>query len=94
MFCAPCGCFPVVALGLSIPATLPLVRAVLPLRGCCPLSVLGRLFLLFTAVPLLELWLLMHVSAVVGLPATIAMVLSTGMLGATLPGGSLRLARP
>lgn len=45
---------------------------------------LGRLFLLFTAVPLLELWLLMHVSAVVGLPATIAMVLSTGMLGAAL----------
>jgi UPF0716 protein FxsA len=46
--------------------------------------VLARLFVLFTAVPLLELWLLMHVSAVVGLPTTIAMVLSTGMLGAAL----------
>ncbi len=45
---------------------------------------LGRLFLLFTAIPLLELWLLMHVSDLVGLPVTIATVLSTGMLGAAL----------
>ena len=45
---------------------------------------LGRLFLLFTVIPLLELWLLMYVSDAVGLSATIAMVLSTGMLGAAL----------
>lgn len=45
---------------------------------------LGRLFLLFTAIPLLELWLLMRVSEVVGLPMTIATVLSTGALGAAL----------
>lgn len=45
---------------------------------------LGRLLLLFTVVPLIELWLLLQLSGVVGLPATIAMVLVTGVLGATL----------
>jgi len=42
------------------------------------------LFLLFTLMPLLELWLLFQLSGVFGFWTTIAVVLLTGMLGATL----------
>ena len=45
---------------------------------------LGRLFLLFTLVPLVELWLLVQIGEVVGLPATLGAVLATGALGASL----------
>ncbi|MEE8524992.1 MAG: FxsA family protein [Thermoanaerobaculia bacterium] len=43
-----------------------------------------RLLLLFTAVPLVELALLFEIGKFVGLPATIALVLGTGILGAWL----------
>jgi len=46
--------------------------------------VLGRLFLLFTLVPLLELWLLLRIGAWVGLLPTLALVVATGMAGAWL----------
>lgn len=45
---------------------------------------LGRLFLLFTLVPLVELWLLLRVGAWVGLLPTLALVISTGVAGAWL----------
>jgi UPF0716 protein FxsA len=43
-----------------------------------------RLLLLFTVVPLIELALLIQLGRVVGLAATIAIVLLTGIIGATL----------
>ena len=43
-----------------------------------------RLFLLFTLVPVAELWLLLRVGRVVGPFATLAIVLGTGALGAWL----------
>lgn len=43
-----------------------------------------RLLLLFTAVPLLELALLLEIGKLAGLPATLALVLGTGILGAWL----------
>jgi UPF0716 protein FxsA len=46
--------------------------------------VLGRLFLLFTLVPLLELWLLIRVGAWAGLLPTLALVVGTGIAGAWL----------
>lgn len=46
-----------------------------------------RLLLLFTAVPLIELALLVEIGRVVGLPATLALVLFTGALGAFLARG-------
>jgi UPF0716 protein FxsA len=45
-------------------------------------STLGRLFLLFTLVPLVELWLLVQLGGVVGALPTIAMVAGAGFLGA------------
>ena len=42
----------------------------------------GRLFLLFTVVPLVELYLLVRVGSVLGAGPTIALVLLTGALGA------------
>ncbi|MCH2113481.1 MAG: FxsA family protein [Pirellulales bacterium] len=42
------------------------------------------LLLLFTLVPLLELWLLIRLSGVFGLLTTISVVLLTGMVGAAL----------
>lgn len=45
---------------------------------------LGRLFLLFTAVPLVELWLLLRIGAWMGLLPTLALVVGTGMAGAWL----------
>jgi UPF0716 protein FxsA len=46
--------------------------------------VLGRLFLLFTLVPLVELFLLIELGGVVGVLPTIGMIAVTGMLGAYL----------
>ena len=43
---------------------------------------MGRLFLLFTVVPLVELYLLIAVGRVLGLVPTIGLVLVTGALGA------------
>lgn len=43
-----------------------------------------RLLLLFTVVPLVELVLLIQLGRVVGLAATLALVLATGVLGASL----------
>ncbi|MFQ5896472.1 MAG: FxsA family protein [Nitrospinota bacterium] len=43
-----------------------------------------RLFLLFTAVPLLELALLIEVGSRIGVVATLALVIFTGALGAAL----------
>lgn len=45
---------------------------------------LGRLFLLFTLVPLVELWLLIQLGGVIGLLPTIALVAGTGFAGAWL----------
>ncbi len=45
---------------------------------------LGRLFLLFTIVPFIELFLLMQVGDVVGFWPTVAMILLTGITGAWL----------
>lgn len=45
---------------------------------------LGRLFLLFTIVPLAELYLLLEIGEWMGAGPTIALVLVTGLLGATL----------
>ncbi len=47
-------------------------------------DVLGRLILLFTTVPLLELALLLWIGSRVGVAPTIALILLTGALGATL----------
>lgn len=43
-----------------------------------------RLFLLFTLVPLVELWLLIRVGGRIGAPATLGIVILTGMVGAAL----------
>jgi len=45
---------------------------------------LGRLFLAFTLVTLVELWLLVKLAAAVSLPATIGLVVLTGFAGAWL----------
>ena len=45
---------------------------------------LGRLFLLFTIVPIVELYLLITIGGAVGAPATIGVVAGTGLLGAWL----------
>jgi UPF0716 protein FxsA len=44
----------------------------------------GKLFLLFTAVPLLDLWLLLAIGDVIGFWPTVGLVLLTGFAGATL----------
>jgi UPF0716 protein FxsA len=43
-----------------------------------------RLFLLFTVVPLAELWLLIRIGGLIGVPATLGLVLFTGAAGAAL----------
>ncbi|MBV1862766.1 MAG: FxsA family protein, partial [Nannocystaceae bacterium] len=48
------------------------------------LVVLGKLFLLFTVVPAVELYLLIQLGGALGAGPTIAIVLTTGLLGATL----------
>lgn len=45
---------------------------------------MGKLFLLFTAVPLLDLWLLLAIGDVIGFWPTLGLVLLTGFAGATL----------
>ena len=50
----------------------------------CQVQRVGKLFLLFTAVPLLELYLLGKLAQYMGLGTTIALVLVTGVLGASL----------
>lgn len=45
---------------------------------------MGRLFLLFLLVPLVELYLLIQVGKVIGAPATIGLVIATAFLGASL----------
>jgi UPF0716 protein FxsA len=52
-----------------------------PSRGT---SMLARLFLLFTIIPFIELFLLMQVGDVVGFWPTVGMILTTGMVGAWL----------
>jgi UPF0716 protein FxsA len=47
-------------------------------------NVLGRLFLLFTLVPLVEIYLLVQLGALMGVWPTIALVCVTGFLGASL----------
>lgn len=43
-----------------------------------------RLLLAFTLVPVLELWLLLRIGAWLGAGATVALVILTGIVGATL----------
>lgn len=43
-----------------------------------------RLFLAFTIIPILELYLLMRVGAEIGILATIGLIITTALLGATL----------
>lgn len=45
---------------------------------------LGKLFLLFTIVPVIELYLLITLGGVLGAEATVGIVLTTGLLGAWL----------
>ena len=45
---------------------------------------MGRLFLVFVIVPLVELYLLIQVGEVIGAPATIGLVIATALLGAAL----------
>jgi UPF0716 protein FxsA len=49
-----------------------------------PSVVFGKLFLLFTVVPVVELYLLIQLGGVLGAGATVGIVLTTGLLGATL----------
>jgi UPF0716 protein FxsA len=44
----------------------------------------GRLFLLFTVIPLVELYLLIKVGGVIGALNTILLIIGTGLLGAYL----------
>jgi UPF0716 protein FxsA len=52
--------------------------------SCYGSEVLGRLFLLFTLVPLVELYLLIAIGGSVGVAPTIALIATTGILGAWL----------
>jgi UPF0716 protein FxsA len=45
---------------------------------------MARLFLLFTALPLLDLWVLLHIGRAIGFWSTIALVVATGFAGAWL----------
>ncbi len=45
---------------------------------------MGKLFLLFTVVPVVELYLLIQLGGVLGATATVGLVMTTGLLGATL----------
>lgn len=47
-------------------------------------SMVGKLFLLFTIVPVVELYLLIKIGKLVGAPATIAFVIIMGIAGAAL----------
>ena len=43
-----------------------------------------RLFLLFTVVPALELWLLIQIGSIIGTLETIILIILTGAIGANL----------
>lgn len=45
---------------------------------------MGKLFLLFTALPLVDLWVLLHIGRALGLWSTVALVVATGFAGAWL----------
>src|SRR5512133_3368082 len=45
---------------------------------------MGKLFLLFTALPLLDLWVLLRIGGAIGFWNTIALVVATGLAGAWL----------
>jgi UPF0716 protein FxsA len=63
----------------------PRPRSRLRRSKCYPdQTVLGRLFLLFTVVPLIELFLLVQLGAWMGVWPTIALVAATGFVGAAL----------
>jgi UPF0716 protein FxsA len=51
---------------------------------CYEETVFGKLFLLFTALPLIDLYLLLRIGNAIGGVATLALVLITGALGAML----------
>ncbi len=55
-----------------------------PPVGYVEVVVLGKLFLLFTVVPVLELYLLIHLGGLLGPGITVGIVLTTGLLGASL----------
>jgi UPF0716 protein FxsA len=59
---------------------------VVPLEGtqCYEETVFGKLFLLFTALPLIDLYLLLRIGNAIGGVATLALVVVTGALGAML----------
>jgi UPF0716 protein FxsA len=44
----------------------------------------GKLFLLFTAVPLVDLWVLLQIGRALGFWSTVALVVATGLVGAWL----------
>ena len=45
---------------------------------------MGKLFLLFVALPLLDLWVLLQLGRALGFWTTVALVLATGIVGASL----------
>ncbi len=45
---------------------------------------MGKLFLLFTALPLLDLWVLLRIGGAIGFWNTVALVVATGLAGAWL----------
>ena len=45
---------------------------------------MGKLFLLFTVLPILDLWLLLRIGRMVGFWPAVALVIATGLLGAWL----------
>jgi UPF0716 protein FxsA len=53
-------------------------------QQCYEDTVLGKLLLIFAALPLIDLYLLLRIGNVIGGLATVALVLVTGALGATL----------
>lgn len=58
-------------------------------------SVAPLLFLLFTALPFVELWLLLQIGQELGAPATLGLIVATGLLGTALARwqGTAALAR-
>jgi UPF0716 protein FxsA len=45
---------------------------------------MGKLFFLFTALPLVDLWVLLHIGRALGFWTTVALVVATGLVGAWL----------
>jgi UPF0716 protein FxsA len=44
----------------------------------------GKLFLLFTVVPIVDLWLLLRIGRAIGVVPAVVLILATGLLGAAL----------